>query len=109
MKRAAIYVKDPAARNGSVVSKEDQEKACRLYCNSKDLAVLTTFSDAGGSRDEFARMIAEATADNPPFDVIVVWRLNRFSISLEETIECRDRLRRAGTKLVSTSEKWVED
>ena len=62
-----------------------------------------------GSRDEFARMISEATHDDSPLDVIVVRKLNRFSISLEETIELRDQLRRVGTKLVSTTERGIED
>ena len=47
-------------------------------------------------------MISEATRDNSPLDYIVVWKLNRFSMSLEETIELRDKLRRVGTRLVST-------
>ena len=39
---------------------------------------------------------------------IVVWKLNRFSLSLEETIELRDKLRRVGTKLVSTTERGID-
>ena len=70
---------------------------------------MATFRDSGGSRHDFARMITEATAGDPPFDVIVVWKLSRLSMSLEETIDYRDRLRQVGTKLVSTSEKEVED
>ena len=54
-------------------------------------------------------MISEATRDNSPLDYIVVWKLNRFSMSLEETIELRDKLRRVGTRLVSTTEKGIDD
>ena len=54
-------------------------------------------------------MISEATRDNSPLAYIVVWKLNRFSMSLEETIELRDKLRRVGTRLVSTTEKGIDD
>ena len=61
-------------------------------------------------------MISEATRDNSPLAYIVVWKLNRFSMSLEETIESleetielRDKLRRVGTRLVSTTEKGIDD
>ena len=54
-------------------------------------------------------MISEATRDDSTLDFIVVWKLNRFSMSLEEAIELRDKFRRVGTKLVSTTEKGVDD
>ena len=54
-------------------------------------------------------MISETTRDNSSLDYIVVWKLNRFSMSLEETIELRDKLRRVGTRLVSTTEKGIDD
>ena len=38
-------------------------------------------------------MINLAPQDNTHLDFIVVWKLNRFSMSLEETIELRDKLR----------------
>ena len=109
MQQAAIYVRDPLTIPGSIISKEDQEKACRDYCKARDLTVSATFRDTAGSRDEFTRMISEATRDHSPLDYIVVWKLNRFSMSLEETIELRDKLRRVSTRLVSTTEKGIDD
>ena len=109
MQQAAIYVRDPLIIPGSIISKEDQEKACRDYCKARGLTVSATFRDTAGSRDEFTRMISEATRDHSPIDYIVVWKLNRFSMSLEETIELRDKLRRVGTRLVSTTEKGIDD
>ena len=67
------------------------------------------FSDTPGSRDGFTRMISEATRDDSSFDFIVVWKLQTFSRSLEETIELCDRLRQVGTKLVSATEKGIDD
>ena len=67
------------------------------------------FRDEAGARDEFAKMINLGTRDGSTLDYIVVWKLERFSKSLEETIELRDKLRRVGTRLVSTTEKGVDD
>ena len=109
MQKAAIYVRDPLTPRGSILSTEDQETACRDYCLSRDLTVSATFRDTPGNRDEFTRMISLATLDDSPLDFIVVWKLHRFSMSLEETIELRDKLRRVGTRLVSTTEKGLDD
>ena len=54
-------------------------------------------------------MITQATGPDAPFDAIVVWKLHRFSRSLEETIEYRDRLRQIRTKLLSATERAVDD
>ena len=63
------------------------------YCLAKDLTASATFRDTAGSREEFTRMISKATRDNSPLDFIAVWKLNGFSMSLEETIELLDKLR----------------
>ena len=109
MQKAAIYVRDPLTTIGSIISKEDQENACREYCQARGLIVSATFRDTADSRDEFTSMISKATLDDSPLDFIVVWKLHRFSISLEETIELRDKLRRVGTRLVSTTERGIDD
>ena len=109
MQKAAIYVRDPLTTTGSIISNEDQETACREYCLSRDLTVSATFRDTAGSREEFTRMISEATGDDSILDFIVVWKLNRFSMSLEETIVLRDKLRRVGTRLISTTERGIDD
>ena len=109
MQTAVIYVRDPWPAPGSIISKEDQENACREYCQARGLTVSATFRDTAGTRDEFTRMISEATRDDSALDFIVVWKLNRFSTSLEETIKLRDTLRRVGTRLVSTTEKGIDD
>ena len=49
-------------------------------------------------------MMGEATDENPPFDVIVVWKLRNFSWSLDETVLCRDRLKANRVILISTTE-----
>ena len=109
MQQAAIYVRDPLTIPGSMISKDNQEIACREYCQARGLTVSATFMDTAGTRNEFTRIIYEATRDDSTLDFIVVWKLNRFSMSLEETIELRDKLRRVDTKLVSTTERGIDD
>ena len=109
MQHAAIYVRGPLTNHPSMISKEEQETACRDYCTTRGLSVAATFTDEAGVGDQFDRMIAEATGPDAPFDAIVVWKLHRFSTSLEETIEYRDKLRRTRTKLLSTAERGIDD
>ena len=109
MQKAAIYVRDPLPAPGSIISKEDQEIACREYCLARGLTVSATFIDTAGTRNEFTWMISKATRDDSTLDFIVVWKLDRSSVSLEETIELRDKLRRVDTKLVSTTEREIDD
>ena len=54
-------------------------------------------------------MIAQATGPDAPFDAIVVWKLHRFSTSIEETIDYRDRLRHTRTKLLPATERGIDD
>ena len=49
-------------------------------------------------------MMGEATDDEPPVDVIVVYKLRNFSWSLDETVLCRARLKANGVSLLSTAE-----
>ncbi len=109
MQKAAIYVRDPLTTTGSIISADDQETACREYCLARGFTVSATFMGTAGARNEFTRMISEATRDDSTLDFIVVWKLDRSSVSLEETIELRDKLRRVGTKLVSTTERGIDD
>ena len=109
MPKAAIYVRDPLAPGTAIISAENQKTACRDYCQARSFSIEDTFRDTAGNRDQFARMISRATVDGSPFDFIVVWKLHLFSISLQETIELREELRRVGTKLVSATERGIDD
>ena len=53
MQHAAIYVRDPLTNHPSMISKEDQETACRDYCTSKGLEVTATFADDASGTDQF--------------------------------------------------------
>ena len=109
MKQAAIYVRAPLTPGGSIISTEDQENACRDYCTARALSVAAIYADHAGTNDHFDRLIAHATGPGAPYDAIVVWKLHRFSRSLEDTIAYRDQLRQTRTKLLSATERGIDD
>ena len=109
MKQAAIYVRPPLTPGGSIISTDDQETACRDYCAARAMSVAAIYADDAGANDQFVRLIAHATGPDAPFDAIVVWKLHRFSRSLEDTIAYRDQLRQTRTKLLSVTERGIDD
>ena len=109
MQHVAVYVRDRIANHDRTLSKEDKKITCRHYCMAKGLTVPVTFAYETASRDWFATTIAQATNPEDPLDAIVVWELDRFPISLDTTIEYRAKLQIADAKLLSASERWIED
>ncbi len=109
MQHAAIYVRDPLTPTPSIISNDGQAAACRDYCAARGLSVIVSFTDEAGGNDQFHEMITLATGPEAPFDAIVVWKLHRFSRSLEETIAYRDQLRQTRTKLLSATERGIDD
>ena len=73
-------------------------------CLAQGFEISTRYYDPPGSRHQFDWMMGEATDDEPPFEVIVVYKLRNFSWSLDETVLCRDRLKANGVSLLSTAE-----
>ena len=107
MQQAAIYVKEAAGYPEGENTPEHQTRECESYCGVHGLRITVRYYDRPGSRQDFQRMMEDATGDAPPFDTIVVWKLRNFSWSLEETVLCRDRLSANGVALVSTTESWT--
>ena len=73
------------------------------------MSVAAIYTDSAGANHQFEQLIAHATGPNDPFDAIVVWKLHRFSRSLEDTIAYRDQLRHTHTKLLSVTERGIDD
>ena len=107
MQHAAIYVKEAAGYPEGENTRELQTRECESYCGVHGLQITARYYDSPGSRQDFQRMMEDATKDAPPFNTIVVWKLRNFSWSLDETVLCRDRLSANGVTLVSTTECWT--
>ena len=47
-------------------SKELQSQGCQRYCATKGIEIATRYHDRAGSREDFERMMDDATQDEPP-------------------------------------------
>ena len=102
--RAAIYIKEAAGYPDGENSKALQTSECENFCLAQGFEISTRYYDPPGSRHQFDWMMGEATEEEQPLDVIVVYKLRNFSWSLDETVLCRDRLKANGVSLLSTAE-----
>ncbi len=108
--RAAIYTRvstEEQAQEG--LSLGAQEKVLRKYCADSGLEISDIYADEGISgkdirhRPHFMEMMA--AADRHEFDVIVIWKLSRFSRSTLDLLQCCKRLEKSGVALKSYSEQ----
>lgn len=109
--KAAIYTRvstTEQAREG--YSLEAQEKVLREYCVLKKYQIIDIYSDEGISgkdithRPEMNRLLADAKAQK--FDIILVWKLTRFSRRLSDLTKTCEDLEKWNVYLVSYSESF---
>jgi DNA invertase Pin-like site-specific DNA recombinase len=102
--RAAIYARVSTTDKGQNV--DMQLNALKPYCDSRGWT-YTEYVDNGvsGSKEErnaLGRLLRDAKQRK--FDVIVVWKLDRFSRSLKHLVTTLDDMRKLGVDFVSFSE-----
>lgn len=110
-KIAAIYTrvstKDQAEEGYSLSA---QERTLMNYCKSKHIKVFKVYSDEGISGKDIkhrpAMMELLSDAFNNCFNMILVWKLTRFSRRLSDLIGVCEKLDAAGIALVSYSEAF---
>ena len=108
--RAVAYVRvstDEQAREGRSLAA--QEHAIRARCEAEDWTVAAIYEDAGisGATLERPGLIAALEAADT-YDVLIVWaqdRLSRDTIGYLTVLEALDR---AGARLLSLQEGWLE-
>lgn len=105
--RAAIYARISSANQKNNYSINEQIACCRKYIDQKGWTVHYLFFDEaeGGSsieRPKFQSMLERARAGC--FDVIVVWKLDRFCRSLVDLVNVEKALRECGVSLCSVTE-----
>lgn len=108
-KKAAIYARVSSDSQDVDLSISAQIKAMRDYAVKHGYLVTREFIDEAESgrttsRPAFKEMIALARTKQPPFEVILVWKLNRFSRSRIDSITYKKLLRDIGIKLISINE-----
>ena len=105
--RAAIYARTSGYSQKNNYSINEQIACCRTYIDQKGWATHYLFFDEaeGGStieRPKFQLMLDRAKSGC--FDVIVVWKLDRFCRSLVDLVNVEKALRNCGVSLCSVTE-----
>lgn len=108
---AVIYARY-SSDNQREESIEGQVRECTAYAERHGMKVLTAYVDRALSaktdnRPEFQRMIKES--GQGLFDVILVWKLDRFARNRYDSAHYKALLRKNGVKVVSAMESIAED
>ncbi len=86
-----------------------QVRALREYAARQGHEIVREFVDEAvsgrtASRPAFREMIALARTSHPPFEAILVWKLNRFARGRVDSITYKTLLRNKGIKVISINE-----
>ena len=103
--RVAIYARISTSNHGQDVSMQTRE--LRDYCERRGWTVAGEYVDAGisGAKDrrpELDRLMADAHKRR--FDVVAVWKFDRFARSVSHLLRALDTFRILGIEFVSLSE-----
>ncbi|NLT13709.1 MAG: recombinase family protein [Clostridiales bacterium] len=112
MLRAVIYARfsSDTQREESV---EGQLRECNEYAVKNGITVVGTYIDRAltaskdaEKRTDFQRMLRDSTKGI--FDIVLVWKLDRFARTREDSVAFKAILRKNGIKLVSAKEPIAE-
>lgn len=104
--RGVIYPRY-SSENQREESIEGQLRECRAYCKKNGIEIVGTYIDRALSaktdnRPEFQRMIKDSAKGL--FDVVVVWKLDRFARNRYDSAHYKAILKRNGVRLLSATE-----
>jgi site-specific DNA recombinase len=107
--KAAIYGRVSSEKQDVDLSISAQLRALREYAAKQGHEILREFVDEAesgrtASRPAFREMIALAKSKPPPFEAILVWKLNRFARSRVDSITYKALLKSKGIKVISMNE-----
>jgi DNA invertase Pin-like site-specific DNA recombinase len=107
--KTALYARVSSDSQDIDLSISAQLRALRDYAGKHDFQVIREFIDEAESgrndrRSAFREMITIAKAKHPPFEAILVWKLNRFARNRADSIVYKKLLRDRGIKLISINE-----
>lgn len=109
--KAVIYARysSDSQREESI---EGQIRECMEYAERNGITVLSTYIDRALSaktdnRPEFQRMIKDSAKSL--FDMVIVWKLDRFARNRYDSAHNKAILRKNGVKVVSAKEAIAED
>ncbi len=113
--RAALYARVSTGKQAEKdLSIPDQIKQLEDYCQSQGWHIHKTYVEPGASaRDDnrpvFQEMIVDAQANHRQFDVIVTLTTSRFFRDSFKAKYYKNKLRKAGVKVVATHQQVADD
>lgn len=104
---AVIYARY-SSDNQREESIEGQLRECKAFAENNDIQIVGTYIDRAFSartdnRPDFQKMIKDSA--NKKFDLIIVWKLDRFARDRYDSAHYKALLRKNGVKVVSATEK----
>lgn len=108
--RAVIYARY-SSDNQREESIEGQLRECKEYADKNDMMIVKNYIDRALSaktdnRPEFQRMVKDSAKGL--FDVVLVWKLDRFARNRYDSAHYKAILRKNGVKVVSAKETISE-
>ena len=107
--KVALYARVSSDSQDVKLSIGSQIRALREYAARHDYLVAREFVDEAESgrtsaRPAFREMIGLAKTKKPPFQAILVWKLNRFSRNRLDSITYKELLHQRGISVISINE-----
>ena len=104
--RGVIYARY-SSDNQREESIEGQLRECKEYAEKNDIQIIGTYTDRALSaktdnRPDFQKMIKDSADKN--FEVVLVWKLDRFARNRFDSAYYKNVLRRNGVKVLSATE-----
>lgn len=109
--KAVIYARYSSDRQREE-SIEGQLRVCEDYARRNDMTIIHTYADRAmtgrsDKRPEFQMMIRDAATMT--FDVVLVYKLNRFARNRYDSAKYKHKLKKYGIKVVSAMENIADD
>lgn len=107
---AVIYARY-SSDNQREESIEGQLRECKAFAEKNDIQIVGTYIDRAFSartdnRPDFQRMIKDSASKK--FELIIVWKLDRFARDRYDSAYYKAALRKNGVKVISATEKISE-
>lgn len=109
--KAVIYARY-SSDNQREESIEGQLRECKEYAEKNNIVILSPYIDRALSaktdnRPEFQRMIKDS--EKGLFDLVIVWKLDRFSRDRYDSAHYKHVLKKNGVKVISATEPISKD
>lgn len=101
--KGVIYARYSPGPNQTEQSIEGQVRECTAYAEANDITIIKTYADRrqtgrNDNRAEFQKMLQDAKKHT--FDVVIVWKIDRFGRNREEIAKNKAILRLNGVRVL---------